>query len=482
MRRLWAAGAATLGCLMLGGVPAAAQEPSEALPASPEPPGAAMTIGFTNFFTGNDFFDKIAQGAQEAADAAGVTLLVEDPGGDPTTQASQVEGFITAGVDAIVIVPVDPDAIVSSVEAADAAGIPVLTVDRIANGWGVTSLIASDNVAGGRMAGESLFEAMGGSGQIIEVQGDFGSASAGRAEGLQVALKFAPDITLVGQDVAYGDPSTAADITSRLIEANPDVTGLFAHNDDMALGAIQAIAEAGKEGQIKVVGFDASPDGLAAIEAGTMTGTVAQQPLLMGRMAVETAIKAASGQPVAWFIPVETMLVTADNVDEFLAPETEAAGTPSTGSLSPMPALTEGTLSCTGPGDTRTSGEGWFRGNQTLECTSDMDDPRVAGPATLGWNYVCYPTADNGCIYWGDLEIVGPDGTWRGPYVGTDDDSLWQAGTGGAEMILTLAGSDAYEGWSCTFHLSSRLGSEATVNGLIYQGPLPPWEPLPASE
>ena len=118
----------------------------------------------------------------------------------------------------------------------------------------------------------------------------------------------------------------AADITSRLIEANPDVTGLFAHNDDMALGAIRAIAEAGKEGQIKVVGFDASPGGLAAIEAGTMAGTIAQQPLLMGRMAVETAIKAASGQPVAWFIPVETTLVTADNVDEFQAGEAGAAG------------------------------------------------------------------------------------------------------------------------------------------------------------
>jgi len=326
MRRLWAAGAAIVVCLAISGMPVAAQAESTETPAAPGASAATLTVGFTNYFTGNDFFDKIAQGAQEAADAAGVTLLVEDAGGNPTTQARQVEGFIADGVDAIIIVPADPDAIGAAVEAANAAGIPVLAVDRTANGGMVTSLIASDNAAGGRMAGEFLFEAMSGSGKVIEVQGDFASASTGRAEGFGQALDAAPGITLVGQGPAYGDPAMAAAVTGAFLETDADITGLFAHNDDMALGAIQAVADAGMVGQVMVVGFDASPGGLAAIEAGTMAGTIAQQPLLMGQVAVETAVAAASGQPVEPFVPIETMLVTRDNVDQFQAGEAGAAG------------------------------------------------------------------------------------------------------------------------------------------------------------
>jgi hypothetical protein len=139
------------------------------------------------------------------------------------------------------------------------------------------------------------------------------------------------------------------------------------------------------------------------------------------------------------------------------------------------PALVEGTMTCQGPGDTRTYGEGWFRGNQSLTCHTDLDDPRVAGPGTLGWNYVCYPAANNGCIYWGDVEIDGPGGTWSGSYSGVDDQALWDAGTGGAEMLFELSGSGDYEGWSFVFHVSTRLTATASANGFIYEGALPPW-------
>jgi hypothetical protein len=83
--------------------------------------------------------------------------------------------------------------------------------------------------------------------------------------------------------------------------------------------------------------------------------------------------------------------------------------------------------------------------HRDLTCTSDMDDPHVTRPGVLGWNHVCYPAADNGCIYWGDFEITRPDGTWAGPYAGVDDPVLWSSGTGGAEMIFTMAGSKGYE-------------------------------------
>ena len=116
-----------------------------------------------------------------------------------------------------------------------------------------------------------------------------------------------------------------------------------------------------------------------------------------------------------------------------------------------------------------------------MECTSDIDDPRVTGPGTLGWNYVCYPAANQGCIYWGDLELVGPDGTWVGTYTGTDDPALWEAGEGGAVMIQVLEGTGAYEGWTFVAHIVTDLSNPAMVNGLIYEGPPPPWGPIPAA-
>ena len=174
-----------------------------------------------------------------------MVLLEEDAGGDPAMQSDQIEGFIAQGVHAIIVAPAERDAIVPAVEAANAAGIPVPTVDRAVSGGVVTSLIASDNTAGGRLAGEALIEAMGGSGSVIEVQGDFASASTGRGEGFGQVLAAAPEVTLAGQEAAYGDMGMAAKFTADLLGAHPEVTGVFAQNDDMAFGVVEALAVLG---------------------------------------------------------------------------------------------------------------------------------------------------------------------------------------------------------------------------------------------
>jgi ribose transport system substrate-binding protein len=313
MRRLWAAGAAIVMCLALGGLPAAGQE------SSGQPSAAGTTIGFTNFYQDGGFFSDIEEGARGAAAAAGVELLVETAWGDPTLQAKQVTVFIESGVSAIIIVPIDPDAIVPSVEAANAAGIPLLAVDRTASGGTVTSLIASDNVAGGRMAGESLFEAMGGSGKVIEIQGDMAVSSGSlRSEGFQEALDEAPGITRVVQAPAYFDYGMALEATQGALEEDPGIGGVFAANLDMLSGAVAGVSAAGMEGQVRVVGFDTDPDVLAMVKDGSIDATMAQQPRLMGQRAVEAAIAAVAGETVEAFIPIETVLVTADNVDQFV--------------------------------------------------------------------------------------------------------------------------------------------------------------------
>ena len=282
-------------------------------------PVAPVTIGFANFGTGNWFTDAVGNGVKKAATAAGVRLLAADGGWDGYTQATQIEDFVTQSVDAILVVPWDPASIASAVEAADAAGIPVLAIDRTVEGAPIASLIASDSVTGSRMAGEYLFKAMGGSGKVIEVQGD-PAWTTPRAEGFKQALDAAPSITLAGQDNVFGDPNVAKSVTGILLKANPDVTGAFAHTDDMAVGAAAAIADRGLTDKVKLVGFDGSPDGLVAVRDGSLAATVAQQPMLMGQKAVETAIQAAAGEAVDGFVPVETVLVTSANVDQFLAP------------------------------------------------------------------------------------------------------------------------------------------------------------------
>ncbi len=317
MRKLWVVSAAIVVCVALGGLPALAQQAEESTAEPGEAPAGPMTIGFAGFGSGYWFVDDMARGAREAADAAGVTLVATDADWAGVTQASQVEDLVMQGVDAIIVAaPWDPDPVVPAIEAAAAAGIPVLTVDRGLGG--TTPYVGTDNVAASRAAGEYLFEAMGGSGKVIEIEGD-PSWAMGRTEGFGQALDAAPGITLVGQETARDDPAMARLLTADLLGANPDVTGIFVHTDAMTPGVLQAVADSGLTDKVAVVSLDGAPEMLPAVKDGTLAGTLAQRPDLMGQQAVEAAIQAASGETVEAFIPVETTLVTQDNVDEIMA-------------------------------------------------------------------------------------------------------------------------------------------------------------------
>jgi ribose transport system substrate-binding protein len=266
----------------------------------------------------NPFFVSLRDGAQEAADEAGVELLVSDAQDDAQTQADDIQNFITQGVDVIVINPVDSAAIVTSVEAANQADIPVVTVDRAAEGGEITAHIASDNVQGGRMAGEYLIEEIGGSGQVAQLEGIAGtSAARDRGEGFQQAIDAASGVEVVANQTANFDRDEGFTVAQNVFQGNPDLAGVFAQNDEMALGAVEAAREAGILQDLVIVGFDAVPDALEAIEAGDMAATIAQQPDLMGREAVEAAAALVEGEEVEAERLIEVKLVTADNVSEF---------------------------------------------------------------------------------------------------------------------------------------------------------------------
>jgi ribose transport system substrate-binding protein len=289
--------------------------------ASPTPTasgGGSQTVGLALSTLNNPFFVTLRDGAQAKADELGVTLEVADGQDDLAKQVSQVEDFITKQVAVIIINPVDSDGIVPAVAKANDAGIPVITVDRAANGGTVASHIASDNVAGAKAACDELIRLVG-SGEIVQLEGIAGtSAARDRGEGCKQAIDAQSAVELVASQTADFARDEGLNVMQNLLQANPDVKGVFAQNDEMALGAVQAIAAAGKADQITVVGFDAIDDALAAIQDGTMAATIAQQPSLMGETALATAKDIIDGKDVEASQPVEVKLVTKDNVADFM--------------------------------------------------------------------------------------------------------------------------------------------------------------------
>ncbi|MFI9810450.1 substrate-binding domain-containing protein [Streptomyces sp. NPDC052301] len=265
----------------------------------------------------NPFFVQIRSGAQAEAKKRGVDLTVTDAQNDASQQANQLQNFTSSGLGAIIVNPVDSDAASNSVKAADKASIPVIAVDRGVNKASVDALVASDNVAGGEQAAKTIAEKLGGRGKIVILQGQAGtSAARERAAGFAQGLKAYPGIQVVAQQPADFDRTKGLDVMSNLLQAHPDVQGVIAANDEMALGAIKALgSKAGKS--VQVVGFDGTPDGLKAVEDGTLYASVAQQPTQLGRIAVDNALKAVQGKKVEQAVKVPVKVVTKDNVAGF---------------------------------------------------------------------------------------------------------------------------------------------------------------------
>ncbi len=278
------------------------------------PAESDVTLGLSLSTLNNPFFVTLAEGAQSAADAAGVELIIVDAQDDPAKEATNMEDLISQGVSAILVNPTDADAIVPSIQKANEAGIPVFTIDRGSAGGDVVAHVASDNVAGGSMAGEYLCNALGGSGKVVELEGIAGtSAARDRGQGFNDYMSSDCSGTeIVAQQTANFNRAEGLSVFENILQAEPEIAGVFAHNDEMILGAIEAAKAAGRDGEIVFVGFDAVDDAVAAVEAGDLAATVAQQPDVMGQLGVETAMAYLDGQSVADYTPVALALVAGD--------------------------------------------------------------------------------------------------------------------------------------------------------------------------
>ncbi|MFD4275411.1 substrate-binding domain-containing protein [Streptomyces cyaneofuscatus] len=279
--------------------------------------GGTTKVGMSLSTLNNPFFVQMKDGAQAEAKKAGIDLTVTDAQNDASQQANQLQNFTSSGVSSIIVNPVDSDAVGPGVRSANKADIPVIAADRGVNKADAATLVASDNVAGGKLAADALADKLGGKGSIVILQGTAGtSASRERGAGFAEGLKAYPDIKVVAKQPADFDRTKGLDVMTNLVQSHPGITGVFAENDEMALGAVKALgSKAGTS--VSVVGFDGTPDGLKAVEAGTLYASVAQQPSELGRIAVQNAVKAAKGEKVEKTVKVPVKVVTRENVADF---------------------------------------------------------------------------------------------------------------------------------------------------------------------
>ncbi|QHA90735.1 ribose ABC transporter substrate-binding protein RbsB [Bacillus sp. N1-1] len=294
----------SLSLLVLG---ACSLQPPEWAKPSQETDIKDIKIGLSVSTLNNPFFVSMKDGVEAEAKEKGMDIVVVDAQNDAAKQISDVEDLIQQGVDVLLINPTDSAAISTAVQSANSLGIPVVTLDRSAEKGDVATLVSSDNEKGGEMAGEFLVEQLGEGAKIAELEGVPG-ASATRERGQGFHNIADEKLDVVAKQTANFDRTEGLNTMENLLQGNPDIEAVFAHNDEMALGALQAIQSSGKD--ILVVGFDGNEDAINSIQDGKLSATVAQQPEEIGSLAVQAGVDVLKGNEVDETIPVPLKLVT----------------------------------------------------------------------------------------------------------------------------------------------------------------------------
>lgn len=256
----------------------------------------------------NPFFVTLKEGAEKKAQELGYSLVVLDSQNDPAKELANVEDALVRGAKVLLINPSDSDAVGAAVAIANQKKIPVITLDRGANKGEVVAHIASDNTAGGKMAGDFIAEKVGKNAKIIQLEGIAGtSAARERGEGFKQAVESHQFEMLASQPADF-DRTKGLNVMENLLASHGAVQAVFAQNDEMALGALRALQAAGKN--VLVVGFDGTDDAVKAVESGKLAATIAQQPEQIGALGVEAAAKVLKGEAVESYIPVPLKVIS----------------------------------------------------------------------------------------------------------------------------------------------------------------------------
>ena len=296
-----------VGCeqaFTLEGEDANVQEVTEKAPSE-------LVVGVSISTLNNPFFVSLEEGINNLAEENGTKVKSLDAQNDTAKQTNDVDDLIQQGVDILLINPVDSSAITPAVESANAKGIPVITIDRSSESGKILALVASDNVEGGEMAAEYIKQISGENVETVQLEGVPG-ASASRERGKGFMNIAEESLNVIDSQTANFDRAEGLTVMENMLQANPSIKAVFAQNDEMALGAIEAIKAAGLSGSIQVVGFDGTEDGINSVKAGVLSATVAQQPEEMGRLALQAAFDHFAGITIDEYIPSPLELITND--------------------------------------------------------------------------------------------------------------------------------------------------------------------------
>lgn len=264
-----------------------------------------LTIGFSISTLNNPAFVYLKDQIEEKAEEAGAKIIVSDAQNDSARQSNSMDDLIQQGVDAIIVNPVDSAAIAPAVEAANDANIPVVTVDRSSDGGEVLSLIVSDNVKGGEMAAQYLIDTLGEGAKVAMIEGIPGaSATNDRGEGFKKGAEG--KLEIVASQNGDFDRAKSLIVTENILQAHPEIKGIFAQNDEEALGALEAI-KAAKRDDIIVIGFDGAEAAVESINSGELDATIGQRFDEMARLSLEAVYSYYQGKDVEKeiFAPVE---------------------------------------------------------------------------------------------------------------------------------------------------------------------------------
>ncbi|MCQ8278797.1 substrate-binding domain-containing protein [Acetobacteraceae bacterium KSS8] len=275
-----------------------------------------LLIGFSQATLQSPFYVQLKAGAEQAAKADGDTLIALDANGDINKQNNDIQDLITRGVKVLIINPVNPDAVAPALSAAQDAKIPVMTVDRAIHG-DVVTYVGRDNEKMGALVGAVLAKRLHQGDKIIEIQGDAGgTVMAARRDGFNKQVEAAGEKVVMGPYAEYVR-ANAVTAMQDLLQANPDVKAVYAHNDDMALGAMQVLRENNRK-DVLVAGVDGLSEAVKEIANGNQyVATASNDPIRLGEVTIQTAQKVAAGQKVPAFIDAGTALIDKATVGQY---------------------------------------------------------------------------------------------------------------------------------------------------------------------
>ena len=275
------------------------------------------TIGVSVLTLGNPFFNVIAEGVREEAAKHGYEVVVVDGDRDVQKQANQIDDFLTKGVAAIILNPCDRQSIGPAIEKANKAGVPVFTCDLkcVAEGAEVVSHVGSDNLQGGKLAGEAMIEALGEQGgEVLIVHFPQANSCQLRVQGFEEVIGnynaglSANKIEVVAQLDGGGVRDEGYKVTEDTLQAHPNLRGIFAINDPSGLGARAALEKAGKQDQVTIIAFDGQPEGKQAIKDGKIFADPIQFPDLIGKKTVQLMMDYFAGNEVDKEVLIPTRL------------------------------------------------------------------------------------------------------------------------------------------------------------------------------